>query len=94
MAQAWMEAKMQLAKRHGTLVSGCNRATGGVWDDRKKGYVDDRVPGTPKKPARMICTKSVMPTPHGQGRKAKRRALTTPLDRLTFTASSRVSCKK
>ncbi len=33
--QRWMEAKVQLAKRHGTMRSGCNRPTGECWDDVK-----------------------------------------------------------
>lgn len=41
--QRWMAAKVQIAKRHGTMRSGCNRATGDVWDDvrSKRGKYDE-----------------------------------------------------
>lgn len=32
--QRWMQGKMQLAKSHGTAVSGAGRATGAAFEDR------------------------------------------------------------
>ena len=37
MAQRWMQAKMQIGKKHGFTKSGAGRATGSVADDRKLG---------------------------------------------------------
>jgi hypothetical protein len=48
MMQRWMQAKMAIAAKNGTTKSGANRAIGGVWDDRKIGYRDETVPGTPR----------------------------------------------
>jgi hypothetical protein len=40
--QRWMQAKMQLAAKHGTTRSGCNRPMGGVWDDIDIGYIEPK----------------------------------------------------
>lgn len=74
MAQRWMQAKLQLARKHGVTISGCNRAMGGCLDDRPIGFVDQRVPGTPKKIERRPEPKTVRPMKWGGGRKAKRHA--------------------
>jgi hypothetical protein len=42
MAQRWMQAKMQLAKSHGTTRSGANRALGDVMEDRPIGPAPER----------------------------------------------------
>ena len=77
MAQRWMQAKLILARRHGVTRSGCNRATGGVWDDIKIGYRDETVPGVHdakehRERQALICRKAVRPMAWGGGRKARR----------------------
>lgn len=88
MAQRWMQAKKQLAKKHGVTISGCNRAMGGCMDDRMIGHIDTRVPGTPKTPARRPETKTVQPMKWGGGRKAKRHAEKEVLGGRALTANS------
>ena len=46
--QRWMRAKMQLAKTHGTLRSGANRAVGDVWDDRPGRSPEEKVVPPPR----------------------------------------------
>lgn len=81
MAQRWMQAKMILMARHGRLASGCNRPTGGCWDDVKVGLRDETVPGVHdaeehNKRQRLICRKADRPMSWGGGRKARRANLT------------------
>ena len=78
MAQRWMEAKMILAKRHGTLRSGCNRATGACWDDMvsRRGKFDDETRGcypiTNKLPRTHRLSAEDRPVAWGKGRRARR----------------------
>ena len=55
--QRWMEAKMQLAKRHGRTVSKAG-IMGGVRDDRAVGYVEPKFHPEPKpNNAQYVCRK-------------------------------------
>jgi hypothetical protein len=81
MAQRWMQAKLILMARHGRTASGCNRATGGVWDDVKVGLKDETVPGKvgDNKKAAKVCRKAERPTAWGASKKAKRALTAAPV---------------
>jgi hypothetical protein len=79
MAQRWMEAKTTLAKRNGTVRSGCNRAMGGCWDDviTRRGQYDGVDRGC-KPISKHGCgvkhwlPADKRPVAFGKGRKARR----------------------
>lgn len=62
--QRWMQAKEQLARKHGRTISGAGRAMGSVFEDRPLRDGIDRTPKprTPKV-ARMPCMKADKPKP-------------------------------
>lgn len=78
MAQRWMQAKILLGKKNGTMRSGCNRATGACWDDliATRGKYDgaDRGfhPVTDHTPNVQRLAKRERPVAWGKGRKARR----------------------
>jgi len=75
MAQRWMQAKMQLAKRHGITISGANRPMGAVSDDRPLGYVEPKehpICAKPRQGKVSRLPKDARPIAWGQGRKARR----------------------
>jgi hypothetical protein len=61
MAQRWMQAKDQLAKKHGKTASGCTRPMGDVMDDRLIGrtYAEPKAP--PKRQRRNVVLKANRP---------------------------------
>jgi hypothetical protein len=76
MAQRWMQAKMETAKKHGITISGCNRAMGGVMDDRPVGATKEVLlfkPVTGHLP--NVIRKTNPPKAWGTTKRAKRAAL-------------------
>ena len=87
MAQRWMQSKEQLARKHGRTVSGCDRAMGGVMDDRPIGFVESPIkPKSKHKPA-MPPQKADKPKVWGAKRKTQGFS-------GMFTADSRIKVGK
>lgn len=77
MAQRWMQAKMVTARKNGITISGCNRAMGGVMDDRPLGPTKEAVmfkPIAKRKDAPMVVRLAPCDRPKAWGatKKAKR----------------------
>ncbi len=95
MAQRWMQAKMMLAAKHGTVLSGMGSFGPVTRDDLPRGRGITPAPIAPKghlavKADSVQCFKAKRPKVWGSARKAK---LATQELTCTFLASSRVICK-
>lgn len=79
MAQRWMQAKMQIAKTHGTTRSGAGRAIGHVREDMPGRAPAEKIvtPVKPRKKAMAVAWKTERPTPWGKGRAHRRAAQNT-----------------
>lgn len=100
MAQRWMQAKLQLAKRNGMARSGHGRPIGPCWDDViiRRGQYDgeDRgcKPITGRKPEVVRLAPEDRPITWGQGRKARRLAQRQVMDDETLSPGSRIRIEK
>lgn len=90
--QRWMEAKMQLAKRHGITISKA-RHMGPVYEDRPVGYVEPKMHPAPKpNGCKDVCRKAARAKAWGASKSARRDARPMPTDKI-FTAQSRIFIK-
>lgn len=95
MAQRWMQAKMMLAARHGTVISGMGSFGPVTRDDLPRGKGAASAPIAPKgrlavKADSVQCFNTKRPKAWGSTRKAK---IATRELTITFAASSRMICK-